>query len=168
MAEAKRRYLEQLNPKVRTLLAGVKRPDVESVNGLSPVVSLDQVYASHTIRSTVGTLSGIYDHFRLLFARFGVHPDKGSHFINKSHFSFNQPEGACQHCHGIGEDEYIDPSTFIIDKDPSRKKFDKTMHGSLTFLPKTAKFVQIFNAGIGGKLNAYPRINYNELFEVEF
>jgi len=114
-AEAKRRYLEQLNPKVRTLLAGVKRPDVESVNGLSPVVSLDQIHVSHTIRSTVGTLSGIYDHFRLLFARFGVHPDRGTHFINKSHFSFNQPEGACQHCHGIGEDEYIDPSSFILD-----------------------------------------------------
>lgn len=86
-AEAKRRYLEQLNPKVRTLLAGVKRPDVESVTGLSPVVSLDQVHASHTIRSTVGTLSGIYDHLRLLFARFGVHPVRGSHFINKSHFT---------------------------------------------------------------------------------
>lgn len=113
-AEAKRRYLEQLNPKVRTLLAGVKRPDVESVKGLSPVVSLDQVHASHTIRSTVGTLSGIYDHLRLLFARFGIHPEKGSNFINKSHFSFNQPEGECKHCHGIGEDEYIDPSTFIL------------------------------------------------------
>lgn len=69
-AEAKRRYLEQLNPKLRTLMAGVKKPEVEKVEGLSPVVSLDQIYSSHTIRSTVGTLSGLYDHFRIFVPRY--------------------------------------------------------------------------------------------------
>lgn len=120
-AEAKRRYLEQLNPKLRTLMAGVKKPEVEKVEGLSPVVSLDQIYSSHTIRSTVGTLSGLYDHFRLLFARYGMNSQTEVQYRSKSYFSFNQAEGACQNCQGIGEEEYIDPSTFIVNPAESVK-----------------------------------------------
>ncbi len=72
-AEGQRRYVESLSSYARQFLGIMDKPDVESIDGLSPAISIDQKSASHNPRSTVGTVTEIYDYLRLLFARIG-HP----------------------------------------------------------------------------------------------
>lgn len=72
-AEGQRRYVESLSSYARQFLGVMKKPDVDVIEGLSPAISIDQKGASHNPRSTVGTITEIYDYFRLLFARLG-HP----------------------------------------------------------------------------------------------
>ncbi|MCQ2798852.1 MAG: excinuclease ABC subunit UvrA [Bacilli bacterium] len=71
-AEGQRRYVESLSPYARQFLGGVDKPDVDSIEGLSPAISIDQKTTSHNPRSTVGTVTEIYDFFRLLYGRIGV------------------------------------------------------------------------------------------------
>ena len=71
-AEGQRRYVESLSPYARQFLGGVKKPDVDSIEGLSPSISIDQKTTSHNPRSTVGTVTEIYDYLRLLYARIGT------------------------------------------------------------------------------------------------
>ena len=72
-AEGQRRYVESLSSYARQFLGVMKKPDVDLIEGLSPAISIDQKSTSHNPRSTVGTVTEIYDYFRLLFARIG-HP----------------------------------------------------------------------------------------------
>ena len=72
-AEGQRRYVESLSSYARQFLGLMDKPDVEQIDGLSPAISIDQKTASHNPRSTVGTVTEIYDYLRLLFARIG-HP----------------------------------------------------------------------------------------------
>ena len=71
-AEGQRRYVESLSSYARQFLGQMEKPDVESIEGLSPAISIDQKTTSRNPRSTVGTVTEIYDYFRLLFARIGV------------------------------------------------------------------------------------------------
>lgn len=71
-AEGQRRYVESLSAYARQFLGQVKKPDVESIEGLSPAVAIDQKTTSANPRSTVGTITEIHDHLRLLFARVGT------------------------------------------------------------------------------------------------
>ncbi|WP_391591506.1 Excinuclease ABC subunit A [[Mycoplasma] cavipharyngis] len=71
-AEGQRRYLNSLSSYARQFLGNVEKPDVDSIEGLSPAISIDQKSTSHNPRSTVGTVIEIYDYLRLLFARIGV------------------------------------------------------------------------------------------------
>ena len=71
-AEGQRRYVESLSPYARQFLGGVDKPDVDAIEGLSPAISIDQKTTSHNPRSTVGTVTEIYDFLRLLFGRIGV------------------------------------------------------------------------------------------------
>ena len=71
-AEGQRRYVESLSSYARQFLGQMEKPDVESIEGLSPAVSIDQKTTSRNPRSTVGTVTEIYDYFRLLYARVGV------------------------------------------------------------------------------------------------
>src|SRR6201991_2737776 len=72
-AEGQRRYVESLSSYARQFLGQMDKPDVEYISGLSPAISIDQKGASHNPRSTVGTVTEIYDYLRLLYARVG-HP----------------------------------------------------------------------------------------------
>ena len=72
-AEGQRRYVESLSAYARQFLGRMDKPDVDYIEGLSPAISIDQKGASHNPRSTVGTVTEIYDYLRLLFARIG-HP----------------------------------------------------------------------------------------------
>jgi excinuclease ABC subunit A len=72
-AEGQRRYVESLSAYARQFLGQMEKPDVDAIDGLSPAISIDQKGASRNPRSTVGTVTEIYDHLRLLFARIG-HP----------------------------------------------------------------------------------------------
>src|SRR6056297_1848953 len=71
-AEGQRRYLESLSSYPRQFLGDLKKPDVESIEGLSPSVAIDQKTVSHNPRSTVGTVTEIYDYLRLLYAHIGT------------------------------------------------------------------------------------------------
>ena len=71
-AEGQRRYVESLSAYARQFLGGTDKPDVDSIEGLSPSISIDQKTTSKNPRSTVGTVTEIYDYLRLLFARIGV------------------------------------------------------------------------------------------------
>ncbi len=71
-AEGQRRYVESLSAYARQFLGQMNKPDVDSIDGLSPAVSIDQKGASHNPRSTVGTVTEIYDYLRLMFARIGI------------------------------------------------------------------------------------------------
>lgn len=71
-AEGQRRYMESLSSYARQFLGQMEKPDVESIDGLSPAISIDQKTTSRNPRSTVGTVTEIYDYLRLLYARIGI------------------------------------------------------------------------------------------------
>ena len=71
-AEGQRRYVESLSSYARQFLGQIDKPDVDSIEGLSPSVAIDQKSASKNPRSTVGTVTEVYDHLRLIYARIGV------------------------------------------------------------------------------------------------
>ena len=71
-AEGQRRYVESLSAYARQFLEVMQKPDVDSIEGLSPAISIEQKTTSKNPRSTVGTITEIYDYMRLLFARIGV------------------------------------------------------------------------------------------------
>src|SRR5579871_1359759 len=74
-AEGQRRYVESLSAYARQFLGQMDKPDVDHIEGLSPAVSIDQKSTSRNPRSTVGTVTEIYDYLRLLFARAGIPHD---------------------------------------------------------------------------------------------
>src|SRR5688500_9069444 len=78
-AEGQRRYVESLSSYARQFLSMMDKPDVDSIEGLSPAIAIEQKATSHNPRSTVGTVTEIYDYLRLLFARAGIArcPDHG-------------------------------------------------------------------------------------------
>ena len=71
-AEGQRRYLESLSTYARQFLGGMQKPDVDEIEGLSPAIAIDQKSQSHNPRSTVATVTEIYDYLRLLYSRIGV------------------------------------------------------------------------------------------------
>ena len=71
-AEGQRRYIETFSAYVRNFLGGMERPDVDKITGLSPVISIEQKTTNRNPRSTVGTVTEVYDYLRLLYARAGT------------------------------------------------------------------------------------------------
>jgi len=71
-AEGQRRYVESLSAYARQFLGQMSKPDVDTIEGLSPAISIDQKATSHNPRSTVGTVTEVYDYLRLLYARVGI------------------------------------------------------------------------------------------------
>lgn len=83
-AEGQRRYMESLSSYARQFLGQMEKPDVDSIEGLSPAISIDQKSTNRNPRSTVGTVTEIYDYFRLLYARIGIpHCPKCGKIISK-------------------------------------------------------------------------------------
>ena len=90
-AEGQRRYMESLSSYARQFLGQMEKPDVESIEGLPPAISIDQKSTNRNPRSTVGTVTEIYDYFRLLYARVGtVHCPKCGKTDGRS-------DGRCDH-----------------------------------------------------------------------
>ena len=85
-AEGQRRYVESLSSYARQFLGQMDKPDVDFIEGLSPAISIDQKSASRNPRSTVGTITEVYDYLRLLFARIGVphDPETGEELIRQT------------------------------------------------------------------------------------
>ena len=99
-AEGQRRYVESLSAYARQFLGGTEKPDVDSIEGLSPSISIDQKTTSNNPRSTVGTVTEIYDYFRLLYARIGTPmcpnhhiPIKGQSVEEMTNKLLEYPEG---------------------------------------------------------------------------
>lgn len=127
-AEGQRRYVESLSSYARQFVGLMNKPDLDFINGLSPAISIDQRSVSSNVRSTVGTVSEIYDFLRLFYAKIGIphcvecgvrlkkNPSKDKnvpayvcskgHFsiseLSPSSFSFNSIQGSCPECGGLG------------------------------------------------------------------
>lgn len=102
-AEGQRRYMESLSSYARMFLGQMEKPNVESIEGLSPAISIDQKSTNRNPRSTVGTVTEIYDYFRLLYARIGT-----------------------PHCPNCGREvskQTVDQMVDVIMKLPERTKF---------------------------------------------
>ena len=85
-AEGQRRYVESLSAYARQFLGQMDKPDVDCIEGLSPSISIDQKSASRNPRSTVGTITEVYDYLRLLYARIGVphDPETGERLVRQT------------------------------------------------------------------------------------
>ncbi|MFA5644322.1 MAG: excinuclease ABC subunit UvrA [Patescibacteria group bacterium] len=142
-AESQRRYVESLSSYARQFVGLMDKPDVDLIEGLIPAISIDQRSASNNPRSTVGTITEIYDYLRLLFAKLGIpychqcqtkmvrekndkkNGNKNEYYLKcpkcsqrrpdfKSvDFSFNSGQGACQFCGGLGIKTEIDPKMVL-------------------------------------------------------
>ena len=88
-AEGQRRYVESLSAYARQFLSLMEKPDVDHIEGLSPAISIEQKATSHNPRSTVGTITEIYDYLRLLYARVGL-PKCPIHKINLENKTVSQ------------------------------------------------------------------------------
>lgn len=140
-AEGQRRYVESLSNYAKQFLNTIPKPEVDHIEGLSPTISIDQKSSLRSPRSTVATMSDVYDYLRLLYARYGIlyclkcnkklkkkkindnnkiivnyFCEKCNHQFSKptiSSFSFNSPEGACPDCRGLGKKMVIDPEEIM-------------------------------------------------------
>jgi len=113
--EGQRRYLESINAYARQFMDKAGRPAIDSVKGIRPAIAVGQNSLHRSSRSTVGTLTGVYDYLRLIFARYG-NVEPGSKIeLKRSLFSFNSKYGACEHCRGLGVVDEIDADLLIKD-----------------------------------------------------
>ena len=114
--EAQRQLIETFSTFARTRMPKLSRPDVDDILNLSTAIVIDQKRMGNNLRSTVGTATEVNTYLRLLYSRIGQ-PFIGPSF----YFSFNHPEGMCQHCHGLGKQIKIDLDLFL-DKTKSIKE----------------------------------------------
>ena len=139
-AESQRRYVESLSSYARQFIGLMDKPEVDLIEGLIPAISIDQRSASHNPRSTVGTITEIYDYLRLMFSRLGqafcphcgkklsrlkIKDSKGNYNLLCSlghyeradlkpiDFSFNSSQGACPDCSGLGVKREIDADLLL-------------------------------------------------------
>jgi excinuclease ABC subunit A len=116
-AESLQRYIESFSPFVRSLIDKGGRPDVASVWGLTPPLAIRPGSAARHPRSTVGTMTEIYDYYRLLFSRAGTAPEPTGRPLTASRFSFNHEQGACPRCKGLGSLTVCDPERLVTNPD---------------------------------------------------
>ncbi|MFT5248211.1 MAG: excinuclease ABC subunit A, partial [Gammaproteobacteria bacterium] len=109
--EGQRRYFETLPSFARQFMGKLNRPDVDALEGLSPVIAIGQQTSGMHVRSTVGTMSDVYDLLRLLYSRTGI--TKEPIKLSRSLFSFNTESGKCPRCNGVGQEEEIDLDRLI-------------------------------------------------------
>jgi excinuclease ABC subunit A len=100
-AEAQRRYLESVSPYARRLFQQMAVPEVDDIEGVPPAVALQQQRGSPTTRSSVGTVTTLFNLLRMLYSRAGDYPPKHPR-LEAEAFSPNTPAGACPRCHGLG------------------------------------------------------------------
>src|SRR5690348_5048756 len=123
-AEAQSRYLESVAPDARRLIDEVAAPDVREIEGLPPVVGLQQARGVPQSRSTVGTLTALSNSLRMLFSRAGTYPS-GAPRLDSDAFSSNTPAGACPNCHGLGRVHEVTEASLV--PDPSRSIRDRAV-----------------------------------------
>jgi excinuclease ABC subunit A len=155
-AEGQRRYVESLSAYARQFLSMMDKPDVDSIEGLSPAIAIEQKATSHNPRSTVGTVTEIYDYLRLLFARAGIArcPDHGialaaqtvSQMVDQI---LRMPEGAAV--------QLLAP--MIVDRKGSHEEIFDTLRGQ--------GFVRVRIDGRVHELDALPKIDPKKKHTIE-
>lgn len=110
-AEANARFMESMSAYNRSFIQQNSRAEVEQVNGLGAAIALNRRSGNTSSRSTVGTASGIYDAFRLLYARLSAEEGKQ---LTAQHYSFNHHLGACETCNGAGVELKCDPQKVVV------------------------------------------------------
>lgn len=113
-AEGQRRYIDTFSSYVKQFIGGLERPDVDKIDGLSPVISIEQKTVSRSPRSTVGTITELYDFFRLLFARIGT---AYSYVTNEPMVKYSD-EAICERLHSDFQGKKV---AFLAPKIKGRK-----------------------------------------------
>ena len=121
--EGERRFIESLSSFARQFIGSNEKPDVDSIEGLSPAISIDQKSASHNPRSTVGTVTEIYDYLRVLFSRIGT-PYCPTHHLPISSLSIDQIVDRIMN-HEIGSRLYITSPVVFRQKGEHKAIFEK-------------------------------------------
>jgi excinuclease ABC subunit A len=130
-AASQQKYIESFSSYARILIDKGGRADYAVANGLTPPVAVSRSGSTHHPRSTVGTMTEIHDYFRLLYARAGRAPaGLVATPLAPSMFSFNQEQGACEACKGLGIRIVADPDRFITD--PEKSLLSGAMDGTKT------------------------------------
>jgi len=115
-AESNARFTESLSAYNRSFLQQNSEAEIASFSGLGPAIGINRKGGSPSKRSTVGTLSGVYDAFRLLYSRIAQNDGE---IYTAQHFSFNHHLGACPECEGLGIKLKCDPDEVIVDHEKS-------------------------------------------------
>jgi excinuclease ABC subunit A len=117
-AESRNRFLEQFSPYIRAQIGMQSQGDFDNALGITPAVVINRRFGASGGRSTLGTFTGIYDLYRLLFARTAISPESQARPA-ASLFSFNHRMGACDRCDGLGEITICDPEKLITHPEKS-------------------------------------------------
>ena len=120
--ESHRKYFETFSTYARQRFGKIQAPEAAHISGLSPVITVNQNNSVKSPRSTVGTLTELYDILRLLFARLGISKTSNEVIQNRSLFSFNTAQGACNTCKGLGVEDKIDINKIIADKNKTLRE----------------------------------------------
>ncbi len=154
-AEGQRRYVESLSAYARQFLSMMEKPDVDQIDGLSPAISIEQKSTSHNPRSTVGTVTEIYDYLRLLYARIGVPicPDHNEELSAKT------VSEICDEIYSLGYGKKIMIMAPIV-------RGKKGEHLGIYEDLKTEGFVRVKINGVVYPLDEFPALNKNQKHEI--
>ncbi len=150
-AEGQRRYVESLSAYARQFLSMMEKPDVDQIEGLSPAISIEQKSTSHNPRSTVGTVTEIYDYLRLLYARIGI-PICPNHNEELSAKTISE---ICDEIYSLGYDKKIMVMAPVI-------RGKKGEHLGVYEDLKTEGFVRVKINDLVYPLDEFPSLNKNK------
>tara|TARA_B100000287_G_scaffold431744_1_gene489596 strand:+ start:783 stop:3605 length:2823 start_codon:yes stop_codon:yes gene_type:complete len=154
-AEGQRRYVESLSAYARQFLSMMEKPDVDQIEGLSPAISIEQKSTSHNPRSTVGTVTEIYDYLRLLYARIGI-PICPNHNEELSAKTISE---ICDEIYSLGYDKKIMVMAPII-------RGKKGEHLGVYEDLKAEGFVRVKINDVVYPLDEFPSLNKNKKHDI--
>ena len=154
-AEGQRRYVESLSAYARQFLSMMEKPDVDQIDGLSPAISIEQKSTSHNPRSTVGTVTEIYDYLRLLFARIGT-PICPDHHEELSAKTISE---ICDEIYSLGEGKKIMVMAPMV-------RGKKGEHLGIYEELKTEGFVRVKINNVVHPLDEFPSLNKNQKHDI--
>ena len=154
-AEGQRRYVESLSAYARQFLSMMEKPDVDQIDGLSPAISIEQKSTSHNPRSTVGTVTEIYDYLRLLYARIGtpVCPDHNEELSAKTISEI------CDEIYSLGEGKKIMVMAPMV-------RGKKGEHLGIYEELRTEGFVRVKINNVVHPLDEFPSLNKNQKHDI--
>jgi len=154
-AEGQRRYVESLSAYARQFLSMMEKPDVDQIDGLSPAISIEQKSTSHNPRSTVGTVTEIYDYLRLLYARIGT-PICPDHHEELSAKTISE---ICDEIYSLGEGKKIMVMAPMV-------RGKKGEHLGIYEELRTEGFVRVKINNVVHPLDEFPSLNKNQKHDI--